>query len=140
MPARILHRRNSRHKLPFDRDDQQQPFCWHPPSGYLAAPWPRGRASPDDERRLAAVMDRIGRIDACELTWVWPDEDREPIPVKPASERHFFAWWSRDRAIYDGVRARGYQSGVTVPSQDYTGEFAPMRDPYPRLARLGKLY
>ena len=41
-----------------------QPFAYDPQSGMLIAPWQRGELHPEDEQRLAAVLDQIAALDA----------------------------------------------------------------------------
>jgi hypothetical protein len=87
-------------RVPPERRDQQA-FVYDPQTGYVVAPWPRGRSTPDDERRLAAVFERIEQIadDYASPVWIWPD-GREPVPVAAVDLRGWLMHWSRDRACY----------------------------------------
>ena len=88
-----------RHKIPLPIERQaEQPFAYDPASGRIVAPWPKGRLSAADERRLDAVIERIAEIEADTMIWIWPD-GRAPVPVA-ARDPRWLLHWARDRASY----------------------------------------
>jgi hypothetical protein len=89
-----------RHRIPLPPERRaEQPFVFDPRDGHVIAPWPKGKLSAEDEQRLGAVIERIARIEATVVVWLWPDE-REPVPVATEAPLHWLMHWARDRAIY----------------------------------------
>jgi hypothetical protein len=89
-----------RHRIALPPERQaEQPFVFNPADGRIVCPWPKGKLSSTDQQRLDAVIDKLRRIDADTLIWIWPD-DREKVPVAAASPYHWLRHWSRDRACY----------------------------------------
>ena len=59
---RTTHRPRHEARLPVGQR-LAQPFAYDPQSGMVIAPWQRGELPPDDEQRLAAVLDQIAALD-----------------------------------------------------------------------------
>jgi hypothetical protein len=76
-----------------------QPFVYF--DGRIIAPWPTHAAmTPDDERRLLAVLDyvRVAKPDAA--CWLWPERGA-PEPIKTDGDlRHWLVRWSEGRTSY----------------------------------------
>jgi hypothetical protein len=86
------------------------PFAYDPLSGMVIAPWQRGELHPEDEQRLAAVLDQIAALDLREPVWLHPDGDRAPVPIETDNPHAWFNRHAADHAVYRDRRWLGPRS------------------------------
>ena len=87
-----------------------QPFAYDPQSGMVIAPWQRGELHPEDEQRLAAVLDQIAALGLREPVWLHPDGDRAPVPIATDNLRAWLNRHAADHAVHRDRRWLGPRS------------------------------